>query len=115
MRAWERPHYEFHRLTTVADQIEEFCIFELVFPVGSDRPINPEAFMEIENQLLVGDFGEKGSVRFRFSPKSVKSWYYTIHSNVQSLNGKTGEMTSFLPPPRCRLGAICKTHTLVDG
>jgi hypothetical protein len=62
-------------------------------------PPNPEALMQIENQSLIGDFGTSGLVRFRFSPKSVQTWHYTIHSNVPSLNGKTGEMTSFLPQP----------------
>jgi hypothetical protein len=99
VRAWDRPHIVFDRLTTAADQIEVFCVFELVLPVGLDMPPNPEALMQIENQSLIGDFGTSGLVRFRFSPKSVQTWHYTIHSNVPSLNGKTGEMTSFLPQP----------------
>lgn len=99
VRAWDRPHIVFDQPTTVADQIEEFCVFELVLPVGSEIPTNPEAWMQIENQSLIGDFSEEGLVRFRFSPKSVQAWRYAIRSNVQSLDGKTGGMTSFLPPP----------------
>ena len=99
VRAWERPHIVFNRLTTSADQIEEFCIFELVLPVGSGTPTNPEASVQIENQLLVGDFSTQGSVRFRFSPKSVQTWNYKIHSNVPTLDGQTGEMASYLPSP----------------
>lgn len=98
VRAWDRPHTVFDRLTTAADQIEAFCIFELVLPVGSEIPTNPEASMQIENQSLTGDFRSDGSVRFRFSPKSDQAWRYTIHSNIQSLDGKTGEMISFIPP-----------------
>ena len=30
IRAWDRPHVVFHRLTTTADRIEQFCIFELL-------------------------------------------------------------------------------------
>ena len=99
VRAWERPHIVFNRLTSSADQIEEFCIFELVLPVSSETPTNPEASMQIENQLLVGDFSTQGAVRFRFSPKSVQTWNYKIHSNVPTLNGQTGGMTSCLPSP----------------
>jgi len=99
VRTWERPYIVFNRLTTSADQIEAFCIFELVLPVGSETPTSPAALMQIENQLLVGDFSTQGSVRFRFSPKSVQTWNYKIHSNVPTLNGQTGEMTSCLPSP----------------
>jgi hypothetical protein len=98
VRAWDRPHVVSDQLTTATDQIEEFCIFDLILPVDSEMPTNPEAVMKIENQAIVGDFGAEGSVRFRFSPKSDQAWHYTIHSNIQSLNGKTGEMTSFIPP-----------------
>ena len=99
VRAWDRPHHIFNRLTHTTDQIEIFSIFELVLPVDSEQPTHPEAFMKIENQSLTGDFDTKGSVCFRFSPKSVQPWHYTIQSNVPSLNGKTGGMTSFLPSP----------------
>ena len=73
--------------------------FELVLPVGSETPTNPAASMQIENQLLVGDFSTQGAVRFRFSPKSVQTWNYKIHSNVPTLDGQTGDMASCLPSP----------------
>ncbi|MBN2312331.1 MAG: DUF1593 domain-containing protein [Sedimentisphaerales bacterium] len=101
--AWERPHVVFHRLTTATDRIEQFCIFELVLPVGEKMPANPEASMLIENQSLVGDFDMEGSVRFRFSPKAGKTYSYKIQSNIPSLNGKTGELTSYIPPPEAAL------------
>jgi hypothetical protein len=103
VHAWERPHVVFNRLTTTADKIEQFSIFELVLPIGTKTPANPEALMLIENQSLVGDFGLKGSVRFRFSPKAAKTYSYTIRSNVPTLDGQTGELTSFIPPPEVAL------------
>jgi hypothetical protein len=99
VRAWERPHYVSDRLTTAADRIEEFSIFELVLPVGMETPANPEASMQVENQLLVGDFSEESLVRFRFSPKSLQTFSYRLLSNVPPLDGKTGEVTAFLAPP----------------
>lgn len=99
VRAWDRPHHVYDRLTTAADRIEEFSVFELVLPVDVGSMANPEASMQIENQSLVGDFSADGSVRFRFSPKSLQIWSYKIQSNIPALDGKTGGMTSFLPPP----------------
>ena len=74
-------------------------MFELVLTVDVGSMANPEASMQIENQSLVGDFSADGSVRFRFSPKSLQIWSYKIQSNIPALDGKTGGMTSFLPPP----------------
>lgn len=99
VRAWERPHVVFNRLTTAADRIEQFGVFELVLPVGAGTPAQPEALMQIENQSLAGDFDAEGSVRFRFSPKGAKTYSYRIRSNVSALDGNAGELTSFLPPP----------------
>jgi len=99
VRAWERPHVVFNRLTTTADRIEQFGVFELVLPVGAETPANPEASIQIENQSLAGDFGAEGSVRFRFSPKSVKTYSYRIRSNIPALDGNVGGLTSFLPSP----------------
>jgi hypothetical protein len=96
--AWERPHVIFNRLTTVADQIEQFSVFELVLPVTAATTAKPEAWMQIENQSLAGDFREEGSVRFRFSPKAAKTYSYRIRSNVPAIDGKTGGLTSVLTP-----------------
>ena len=42
---------------------------------------------------------DDGTVRFRFCPKAAKTYNFTIRSNVPALNGKTGGITSFVPPP----------------
>jgi hypothetical protein len=99
VRAWARPHLVFNRLTTAADQIEQFGIFELALPLGAGAPANPEARMQIENQSLVGAVTADGLVRFRFSPKDSKQYRYTIRSSAPALDGKTGALTAFLPPP----------------
>ncbi len=98
VRAWERPHVVFNRLTTAADRIEQFGILELVLPLGDDAPANPEARMQIENQSLIGHVAD-GVVRFRFSPKDAKQYSYRIRSSAPALDGGTGALTSFLPPP----------------
>jgi hypothetical protein len=88
----------FNRLTTATDRIEQFGIFELVLPLGEGAPTNSEARMQIENQSLLGHIAD-GVVRFRFSPKDAKQYSYTIRSSAPALDGKTGALTSFLPPP----------------
>ncbi|GEM_PF-4683352 len=99
VRAWERPRATCDWLTNADDRFEQFSIVELTLPVGPIAPSEPFATMENENQSLVGDFESEGSVRFRFSPKDPKTYAYTLRSNIASLDGQSGEMTSFVPPP----------------
>jgi hypothetical protein len=99
VRAWERPRKVFDRLTTRADQIEQFGVMELALPLGSGAPRRPEASMLIENQSLMGSVDANGAMRFRFSPKEAKAYTYTIRSNVPALDGKAGALTSIRPAP----------------
>lgn len=99
VRAWTRPYSVFDRLTTPADRIEQFSVFELVLPLGANAPAAPEARLEIENQSLVGTGDAHGAMRFRFSPKEAKEYRYTIKSNVPALDGLTGGLTSVQPAP----------------
>ena len=103
VRAWTRPYARFDRLTTAADRIEHGGILELVLPLGSDTPMQPEARMIIENQALFGHVDGTGAVRFRFCPKEAKTYRYTLRSNIAALDGRTGEITSILPPPQAAL------------
>jgi hypothetical protein len=98
VRAWKRPYVRFDRLTTAADQIEQFGILELALPVGESVTTHAKAWMEIENQSRPGHFAD-GSARFRFSPKDAKEYRYTIRSTLPALDGKEGVITSFPPPP----------------
>jgi len=99
VRAWERVHRVFDRLTTEADTIEQFGVFELVLPLGENAPAYPVAKMVIENQQLIGFADGRGAIRFRFSPKDAKPYRYTIQSNFPALEGKTGALTSVKPSP----------------
>ena len=99
VQAWERPYVVFERLTTVADRVEQFGVLELAVPLGDGAPGQPVASMLIENQSISGFVDESERMRFRFSPKNVQSWTYSIRGNVPALDGKIGELTSFRPPP----------------
>jgi hypothetical protein len=97
VRAWKRPYAVFERLTTPADRIEQFSIFELVLRPQGTLPYVPSARLVIENQSLVGHLDAAGAMRFRFSPKEAKEYRYTIQSNIPSLNGSTGGLTAVQP------------------
>ena len=97
--AWDRPYEIFERVTTVADRVEQFGVLELAIPLGDDAPGDPVASMLIGNQSLNGFVDDGDRMRFRFSPKNAQPWVYTIRSNVPALDGATGALTSFRPPP----------------
>ncbi|MEN8906492.1 MAG: nucleoside hydrolase-like domain-containing protein [Clostridiales bacterium] len=88
VKAWERPHEIFNRITTSSDTIETFSVLELWLPVGSTS--NPNGTMKIDNQNIQGFAALDGTLRFRYTPKASKSYTYTISSNVPELDGKTG-------------------------
>ncbi|MBE2215636.1 MAG: DUF1593 domain-containing protein [Opitutaceae bacterium] len=97
VRAWTRPYARFDRLTTSDDRLEIFGILELVLPLGDGAPSTPEAHMLIENQSLLGHLDGDGHVRFRFCAKDPKTYRYTIRSNAPALDGRSGELTTYLP------------------
>ena len=99
VRAWERPHYCFERITTQDDRIEIFGILELVLPLGNNAPENPEGMLLVDNQKLAGYASDDDSMRFRFCPKSQKVYRFKIQSNVPTLDGKTGGITAYFPSP----------------
>ncbi|HLR25814.1 MAG TPA: nucleoside hydrolase-like domain-containing protein [Fodinibius sp.] len=99
VRAWDRPYYQFDKLPSKADSIQEFGIMELVLPLGTDLPDNPKASLEVTNQSLGGYFPGDGTVRFRFSPKSAEPYDFEIKSNVPSLDGKVGGITAVMVSP----------------
>jgi hypothetical protein len=99
VRAWDRPYTRFDRLTTKEDRIEHFGILELVLPLGAGAPEEPEARLLVENQSLLGYAAGDGTMRFRFCPKDAQTYRFTIRSNAPALDGKTGGITAFAPPP----------------
>jgi hypothetical protein len=99
VRAWERPRAVFNRLTTVEDRVEQYAIVDIVVPSGHGVTREHGAVLEVENQELPGFLDPSGALRFRFSPKAAKTWSYVLRSDVHTLNGKTGALTSFLASP----------------
>ncbi|MBX2818160.1 MAG: DUF5060 domain-containing protein, partial [Rhodothermaceae bacterium] len=98
-RAWDLPYYQYDRMTTVADHMQEFGILELVLPLGNASEETTEAFLEVTNQSLIGHKDGDGMVRFRFSPKAAGIYTFTIRSNSPALDGITGGITAHTPPP----------------
>jgi len=100
IRAWDRPRAVFDRLTTAADRVELYAIVDLELPRGHGMTVSHRAHLAMENQMIPGCVDPKtGVLRFRFSPKAARTWNYTIYSDLPTLDGKTGAITSFLTPP----------------
>jgi hypothetical protein len=99
VRAWERPHSRFERMTTKADRMEVFGVLELVLPGGHGAPRSPEAMLVVENQKLPGHTPGDGTMRFRFCPKAAKRYGFKVESNMPALDGKTGGITAYIPSP----------------
>lgn len=98
IKAWERPYYLLDKLPSKSDSIQEFSILEIVLLLKGNLPEKPEAKLLVENQALPGCFLGDGKVRFRFSPKSAKTFDFRIESNINSLNGETGSIIAYIPP-----------------
>jgi hypothetical protein len=98
VRAWERPYLRLNRMPTRDDRIEVFGILELVL-LMSNASQQAEAFLNVENQKLIGHHADDGTMRFRFCPKGAKQYSFKIESNVSSLDGKTGAITVYIPSP----------------
>ena len=96
VRAWDRPHKVFCRLTTEADSIEQFGVLELLLPLGSHSVENPTASMEID-RLINGQI-KNDTARFLFSPKNPATYSYTIKSNISAIQGLEGIITAYSPP-----------------
>ena len=79
--------------------MQAFGILELALPLGADAPEQPEARLEVANQSLPGFAPGDGTMRFRFSPKADGTYAFALRSNVPILDGKTGGITAFTPPP----------------
>lgn len=98
VKAWERPYNLFDKLPSEYDSIQEFSILEIALSLKENLSEKPEARLLVENQALPGYFLGYGKVRFRFSPKSAKTFDFKIESNMNSLKGKTGSITAYIPP-----------------
>lgn len=97
VRAWQRPYTRLERLPTKSDRMEVFGVLELAIPMGDRSPEDPQARLKVDNQSLIGHAAGDGTMRFRFSPKAAKRYRFTVRSNVGDLDGKSGQITVFLP------------------
>jgi len=96
VRAWERPHKVFTRITTEQDSIEQFGVLELRLPFHQDSVKEPYAIMDIDRPMQAQIL--KDTVRFLFSPKNAATYSYTLTSNIPSLDRLSGKIVSISPP-----------------
>ncbi len=96
VRAWDRPHKVFDRLTSEQDSIEQFGVLELRLPFHHDSVTTPFAVMDIDRPMQAQIL--KDTLRFLFSPKNPSKYDYTIKSNIPSLNNQSGCIMSYSPP-----------------
>lgn len=96
VRAWERPHKIYNRITTQNDSIEQFGVVEFLLPVDTDTISNPYAVLNIDR--TINGLVKNDTVKFLFSPKRTAKWEYTISSNISSLNNLSGEILSYFTP-----------------
>jgi hypothetical protein len=85
-------------MTTEKDSVQQFAVLELVLPIAAKLPEKPEAWLNVDNQSLMGYFANDGTVRFRYSPKSPKTFSFVVKSNVPKIDGKTGGVMAYIPP-----------------
>lgn len=97
VRAWDRPHEIFSRLTTAEDRIEQFGVMEWRLPVETPDGALPAATMVYENQRLSG-YWDGSAMRFRCCPREIKLNTFRLESNLPALSGAVGAFTSFAPP-----------------
>ena len=96
IRAWERPHKVYKRVTTEQDSIEQFGVLELRLAFNKRLTGNPTAEMEIDRSMKAQI--QNDTVRFLFSPKNPSKYNYTIKSNINSLNMLSGCIKAYMPP-----------------
>lgn len=95
VRAWDRPHKIFTRITTEKDSIEQFGVLELLLSY-SENVATPYATMNIDRSVHAQV--QNDTVRFLFSPKNPTNYKYNITSNIPSINNLSGSITSYTPP-----------------
>ena len=96
VRAWERPHKVFNRITTDQDSIEQFGVLELLLKFDTTLITEPVATLNIDRPIEA--LVQNDTVRFLFSPKKVAKWDYTITSNIPSINNLSGKIVSTMTP-----------------
>ncbi|RJP31991.1 MAG: DUF1593 domain-containing protein [Candidatus Omnitrophota bacterium] len=90
-----RPKFIFNRQTNKEDLVEVFSIVEWNFTGPNQGPALDEIQFDIiiDEQKYDGYYDGDGLYRFRWSPKSVGTYAYTIYSSLPFLHRQTGEFT----------------------
>jgi hypothetical protein len=96
VRAWDRPHKIYNRITADSDSIEQFGVMELLLPVDINTITIPEATLNIDRPIQAQFLND--TVKFLFSPKNPSRYNYTITSNIPTINKLKGSITSYRPP-----------------
>jgi hypothetical protein len=96
VRAWERPHAIFERLTDAEDRVEQFAVVEFRLPIQTNGS-KTTAILKFENQCLNG-YWNGNAMCFRCCPKKATLNEYSIESSSAELDGKQGSFTSYPPP-----------------
>ncbi|MEN8904600.1 MAG: DUF1593 domain-containing protein [Clostridiales bacterium] len=97
VRTWDRPYKFLNRLPIKGDLIEIFGVLEIAISIDELIKDDFEVYLNVENQSIPGHIFADGTIRFRFCPKSVQEYSFTINSNLKSLNNKKGVIESILP------------------
>jgi hypothetical protein len=98
VRAWERRYQLIDHLPTLEDKAEQFSILEIALPLGKKISKNAKVDLRIENQKLAGTFYPDRTVHFRFAPRDAKEWELHVQSNVPTIDGQLGRLTTYRPP-----------------
>ena len=110
VRIWDGRKTVFHGLTTEADKAEVFGVTEFVLPLPVGYSSQNAASM-IFNSGVPASIGvtEGDKIRFRFSPRDAKVWFYVIKSDFAALDGQSGKFDA-APPPAARTRIRSTVH-----
>lgn len=100
VRAWDRPHKIFNRITQQNDSIEQFGVLEIRLPVEATNVENPYAIMHIDRPMDA--IINNDTARFLFSPKNPGVYDYSISGNLPSVHQLKGKITSYPPSPNSK-------------
>jgi hypothetical protein len=109
VRLWDGRKTVFTRLTTEADTVEAFGVVEFALPLPEGMTRNHTARVLADNRIHVETENDGRVLRFRFSPRDAKVWPYSITSDFEGLNGRTGKFTAVMPPA-ARSGQASTSH-----
>lgn len=97
VKAWNRPFLQLNKMPSSKDKMEIFGILELSIPIQEEISVHDRAYLMVDNQSLEGFFSGDKSIKFRFSPKSAKTFKFKIESNLDSINGLSGGISASYP------------------